>query len=224
MKGTLIVMEGADGSGKATQTQRLFFSLKKDGKIARVLSFPNYDSESSSLVKMYLRGDFGKTAAEVSPYAASLFYAADRFASFKQNWQKDYEAGEIFLADRYVASNFVHQGVKLGKDERENFIKWLSDLEYEKLALPKPDLTLFLDMPPKISFSLVKERGREDIHEKDGEYLKKTYEVYRELAKKFDWTQIPCYNGDLPRSVDDIAKDIYATVKDFFTVRNIKSS
>lgn len=213
MNGKLIVIEGADGSGKATQTALLAKRLEKEGLKINALSFPDYESESSSLVKMYLRGDFGKEANAVSPYAASLFYAADRYASYQTKWKKAYEAGEIFLADRYVASNFVHQGVKLNTDERENFIKWLSDLEYNKLSLPKPDMTLFLDVPPEISLSLVKNRGREDIHEKDQNYLKNVYDIYQVFSKKFGWKNIECQRGDSIKSVEEISDLMYNEVK-----------
>ncbi|MBO6178947.1 MAG: thymidylate kinase [Selenomonadaceae bacterium] len=213
MKGKLIVIEGSDGSGKATQTKLLANRLRGEGYFIKKISFPDYESEGSALVKMYLRGEFGKKAQNVSPYAASLFYAVDRFASYKMKWMEDYELGCIFIADRYVASNFVHQGVKLNKDERKDFIKWLCDLEYEKLGLPKPDITCFLDMPPEISLSLVKERGREDIHEKDGEYLRKTYETYKEIAEEYGWEKIDCAEGNLPRAVEDIGKEVYNKVK-----------
>ncbi|MBR3622445.1 MAG: thymidylate kinase [Selenomonadaceae bacterium] len=211
--GKLIVIEGSDGSGKATQTKLLAKKLRDEGHFIKELSFPDYESEGSALVKMYLRGEFGKKAADVSPYAASLFYAVDRFASYKMKWMNDYEAGVVLISDRYVASNFVHQGVKLDKNERSDFIKWLCDLEYEKLGLPKPDLTCFLDMPPNISLSLVKERGREDIHEKDAGYLRKTYEVYKEIATEYGWEKIDCAEGNLPRPVEDIAKEVYNRVK-----------
>lgn len=213
MKGKLIVIEGSDGSGKATQTALLADRLKKEGLKVNTLSFPDYDSESSALVKMYLRGDFGSDAKAVSPYAASLFYAADRYASYQKNWKSKYEAGEIFLADRYVASNFVHQGVKLEEGERENFIDWLEDLEYNKLSLPTPDMTIFLDMPPEISLSLVKERGRSDIHEKDANYLKKVYDIYKQFSKRFNWEKICCLDQNSPKSVEEIGEMVYNRVK-----------
>ena len=207
------MIEGSDGSGKATQTKLLANRLREEGRFVRELSFPNYESDGAAPVKMYLRGDFGKNARDVSPYAASIFYAVDRFASFRMKWKEDYEAGTLFIADRYVASNFVHQGVKLNKAERKDFIKWLCDLEYVKLGLPEPNLTIFLDMPPKISLSLVKERGREDIHEKDGEYLRETYEAYKEIAEEYGWEKIDCAEGNLPRAVEDIAKEVYNRAK-----------
>lgn len=213
MKGRLIVIEGSDGSGKATQTALLADRLKKEGLKINTLSFPDYDSESSALVKMYLRGDFGKDANAVSPYAASLFYAADRYASYQTSWRIKYEAGEMFLADRYVASNFVHQGVKLNENEREKFIEWLEDLEYNKLNLPKPDMTIFLDMPPEVSLNLVKTRGRSDIHEKDADYLKNVYNTYNLLSNKFGWEKICCSFENSPKSVEEISGMVYNKVK-----------
>ena len=112
-KGKLIVIEGSDGSGKATQTKKLFERLTAEGHKVRQVSFPNYDSPASSPVKMYLNGDFGKHADDVDAYAASTFYAVDRYASFKMHWKAAYDDGEIILADRYTTSNMVHQAVKI---------------------------------------------------------------------------------------------------------------
>lgn len=213
MKGKLIVIEGADGSGKATQTALLAERLKREGYKINTLSFPNYESESSALIKMYLRGDFGEDANSVSPYAASVFYASDRYASYQTTWKKDYEAGEIFLADRYTTSNFVHQGAKLPKEELENFIKWLMDLEYEKMGLPSPDITLFLDVNPEISLNLIKARGREDIHEKNKNYLKKVYDIYNLISEKYAWEKINCSSGNEIKSVEEIGEMVYNSVK-----------
>ena len=208
-KGKLIVIEAGDGSGKATQTKLLFEYLTAKGHTVKKISFPDYDSPSSSLVKMYLKGDFGEHADDVDAYAASTFYAVDRYASFKMNWKKFYDLGEIILADRYVTSNMVHQAVKIADDiEREKFFNWLDDLEYEKLKLPRPDLVIFLNMPPEVSEKLIKERNRNDIHEKDFNYLRRCYNSYRELAKKFNWVTINCSDGNQPRSIEAIHKDM----------------
>ena len=218
MKGKLIVIEGADGSGKATQTALLAKKLKSEGKNITTLSFPDYESDSSALIKMYLNGDFGTDANSVSPYAASLFYAADRYASYKKNWQKLYENGEILIADRYVTSNFAHQGVKVEKNSRADFLNWLADLEYDKLELPKPDIVIFLDMPPEVSLKLVKERAKndakKDIHEKDEVYLKKVYECYLEASKMFGWKKISCAKNNLPKNISDIENEVYDACKE----------
>ena len=208
-KGKLIVIEAGDGSGKATQTKLLFDHLKAEGLPVRQISFPDYESPSSSLVKMYLKGDFGKHADDVDAYAASTFYAVDRYASFKMKWKQFYDAGEIILADRYVTSNMVHQAVKIADDiKRNEFLDWLDDFEYVKLKLPRPDLVIFLDMPPAISEKLIKERKREDIHEKDFDYLHRCYDSYKELANKFNWVVINCSDGKEPRTIEEIHKDI----------------
>ena len=163
--GQLVVIEGSDGSGKATQTRKLYERLRDlDVKVRRV-SFPNYESESSALIRMYLRGDFGGDAEDVNPYAAATFYAVDRFAGFVE-WADFYRQGGLILSDRYVGSNMAYQAAKLNTErERVEFLAWLDDLEFERFELPRPDLTIFLDMPPDICAKLRKERGREDIHE-----------------------------------------------------------
>ena len=213
-KGKLIVIEAGDGSGKATQTQKLFERLTAEGHKVKQISFPDYDSPSSSLVKMYLNGDFGKHADDVDAYAASTFYAVDRYASFRMNWKKSYDAGEIILADRYTTSNMVHQAVKIvDSEERSKFLEWLDDFEYVKLKLPRPDLVIFLDMPPEVSEKLIKERKRSDIHEKDFHYLRRCYNSYKEIAKKFSWVTIKCSIGGNPRTIEEIHEEIFNTVR-----------
>lgn len=210
---SLIVLEGSDGSGKATQTTRLYERLQNLGVDVIRVSFPNYESESSALIKMYLRGDFGATAEEVNPYAAATFYAVDRFASF-QSW-KDFYAGDgVILADRYVGSNMAHQSAKIRrKADREKFLNWLDSFEYKRLKLPRPDLTIFLDMPPKIAAMLRRERGREDIHESDAAYMLRSYNAYKEIAEKFHWKVIDCASGNFAKSAIDIHEEIFSLVE-----------
>ena len=211
--GKLIVLEGSDGSGKATQTTRLFERLQNLRVNVMRVSFPNYESESSALIRMYLRGDFGESAESVNPYAASTFYAVDRFASF-QNWKDFYEGDGIVLADRYVGSNMAHQSAKIKrKSDREKFFNWIDDFEFKKLQLPRPDLTFFLDMPPEIAAMLRKQRGREDIHESDAAYMIKSYNAYKEIAKKFDWKIIDCAAGNFTKSAVDIHEEIFRTIE-----------
>ena len=212
--GKLIVIEGSDGSGKATQTRKLYERLRDlEVNVMRV-SFPNYESESSALIKMYLRGDFGGDAKSVNPYAAATFYAVDRFASFGE-WRKFYKQGGLVLSDRYVGSNMAYQAVKFrNKSEREEFLTWLDDLEYKRFQLPRPDMTIFLDMPPAISAILRRERGREDIHEDDAEYMNKTYKVYKEIAQKFGWKVVSCADKNFARSTTDIHENILALVEE----------
>lgn len=212
--GKLIVIEGADGSGKATQTRKLYERLGDLEVNVRRVSFPNYASESSALIKMYMRGDFGGTAEAVNPYAAATFYAVDRFASFRE-WKDFYESGGLVLSDRYVGSNMAYQAVKFKKkSERTKFLTWLDDLEFDKFNLPRPDLTIFLDMPPAISAILRRERGREDIHENDAAYMEKTYNAYREIAQKFDWKIVNCADKNFARSGTDIHEDILRLVEE----------
>lgn len=210
---SLIVLEGSDGSGKATQTTRLFERLRNLSVDVMRVSFPNYESESSALIKMYLRGDFGATAEEVNPYAAATFYAVDRFASF-QSWKDFYAGSGVILADRYVGSNMAHQSAKIRrKADREKFLNWLDNFEYKRLQLPRPDLTIFLDMPPKIAAMLRRERGREDIHEADAAYMLKSYNAYKEIAEKFHWKVIDCSAGNFAKSAIDIHEEIFGLVE-----------
>ena len=211
-KGKLFVIEGSDGSGKATQTKKIFERLKVGGVNVRQVSFPNYSSESSALIKMYLRGDFGKDANKVNAYASAAFYAVDRFAGFN-DWKKFYSDGGIILADRYVTSNMAHQSVKFESSlERENFLNWLDDFEYNKLELPRPNITFFLNMPPEISAKFRNERGRRDIHEIDEDYMKKSYESYCVLAKKFGWKIIQCADKNFAKNIDEINDEIFEII------------
>ncbi|MBR4903346.1 MAG: deoxynucleoside kinase [Selenomonadaceae bacterium] len=212
--GKLIVIEGSDGSGKATQTKKLYERLSDLESNVKRLSFPNYESESSALIRMYLRGDFGGTAEAVNPYAAATFYAVDRFASYFE-WKDFYKEGGIVLSDRYVESNMVYQVAKLNKrDERSKFLTWLEDLEYNRYGLPRADLTIFLDMPPEVSAILRKKRGRADIHESDAAYMKKIYETYKELARKYNWKVVDCAVGNFARNTTDIFEDILPLVEE----------
>lgn len=216
----LIVIEGVDCSGKETQTARLFERLRAEGRDAVRISFPDYESEASGPVKMYLRGDFGESAYDVNPYAASTLFAVDRFASYKTKW-KDFLSG-IVIADRYVTSNMVHQASKIKEEEeKRKYICWLYDLEYEKLELPKPDLVLFLDMPPEISARLNAERKnkitgecKKDIHEEDLKYLRASYENAHFVAREQGWTVIKCAEGGVLRTVEDISEEIFEAVRE----------
>ncbi len=217
-KGKLIVLEAGDGSGKATQTEKLYEHLLRDGRRVHRISFPDYAAESSAPVRMYLRGDFGSRAGDVNAFAASTFYAVDRYASFCRKWRKFYEAGDVILADRYTTSNMVHQAVKLGKGkEREDFLAWLWDFEFVKLGLPVPDMVVFLDMEPEAADRLIAARagesGREkDIHEKDREYLHLCHAAYLELAEKYRWTRIRCSVEGEPREIGEIHAEVYGAV------------
>ena len=213
MSGVLIAMEGLDGSGKATQTELLCRSLKGKGVPLRRISFPDYDEPSSALVKMYLNGAFGAHPQEVNAYASASFYAVDRFASFTQFWKTDYESGKTIVADRYSTSNIVYQMSKLPRAEWDSFIEWLCDYEYGKLGLPRPDCTIYLDMPPEVSQKLLSVRyhgneQKKDIHERDTQYLRSCREGAAYAAKKLGWIVINCAEGDNAKAVEQIHSEL----------------
>ena len=220
--GKLIVIDGVDSSGKQTQTDMLCSRLVSDKRRVRKVSFPAYDSPSSSLVKMYLAGEFGKNPGDVNAYAASAFYAMDRFATFRADWGKDYAAGTIIIADRYVTSNMIHQAGKIDDtSEREKCLDWIYDFEYVKCGLPKPDATIFLDMPVEYAVKLMEKRAnkidggeKKDIHESDISYLKRSYESAVFVAEKYGWTRISCVEGGRIKSPEEIHDEIYRAVKE----------
>ena len=222
MSGKLIIIEsGSDASGKATQTKKLYERLLKDGYNIKNVEYPNYKSESSSLVKMYLRGDFASNATDVDPYIASTFFAADRYASYKTEWEEFYKSGGIVLADRYTTSNMVHQASKMQKCDIDNYLNWLSDYEFNLYKIPKPDCIIFLDVPIEFSKKLMENRKnkftgeeKKDIHESDLNYLKKSYENSLYIADKYNWRKIECIKDNNLRSIDDIHEEIYKIVVD----------
>jgi len=219
MSGKLIIIEAGDGCGKATQAEKLYNRLKSAHHMVRKVEFPNYQSQSSALIKMYLNGDFGSQPNAVNPYAASAFYAVDRYASYKQEWESFYQQGGIIIADRYTTSNMVHQAVKITDDrQREEFLDWLWDLEFGKFALPVPDAVIFLDVPPAFSGKLILERakqagaGRADIHEQDEAYLARCYDSYSAIAAKYGWHKIDCVNGEGLKPIAEIHEEVFQVV------------
>jgi len=214
--GKLIVIEGLDSSGKETQSKLLYKYMRDNGNNVKRVEFPNYSSPSSSLVKMYLAGELGKTANSVNPYAASSFYAVDRYATYKKDFEEFYKSGGVIIADRYTTSNIIHQGSKIAdKTEKEKYLSWLQEYEYNLLKLPKPDLVIFLDMPVEVSIRLMAERmnkadgGRiKDIHESDVEYLKNTYAAAKEMVEKFGWECVNCCANGYVRGIEEIHRDI----------------
>lgn len=216
--GKLFVIEsGSDGSGKKTQTLKLYKRLTAEGYNVRIIDFPRYEHESSALIRMYLRGDFGKNAGDVDPFTASTFYAVDRYASFQQDWKEFYLNGGIVLSDRYTTSNMVHQTAKLPHSERQEYLDWVLDLEFNKMKLPTPTKVILLDVPVDVTLQLTLDRiskmdgtTTKDIHEADADYLKKSYETAIDLAEKYNWSRINCLdNMKNMRSVDSIHEDIY---------------
>ncbi|MGI6606485.1 MAG: dTMP kinase [Peptococcia bacterium] len=216
-KGKLIVIEAPDGSGKKTQTEMLYTRLQQDGQNVRKVEFPNYQSDSSALVKMYLNGAFGHDPNAVNPYAASTFYAVDRYATFRTEWQEFYEAGGIIVADRYTTSNMVHQAVKFAtNEEKEKYLQWLWDLEFNLFALPVPDLVVFLDLPPSFADRLISARknkitgeSEKDIHETNSEFLRQSYENARWVADKYHWTTISCVQNNQIKTISEIHELVY---------------
>ncbi len=211
--GNLIVIEGLDGSGKSTQLELLPKALKEQGIDSKSVSFPDYESDSSALVKMYLAGEFGTNPDDVNAYAASIFYTVDRFASFKKNWGEYYTDGGVIISGRYTTSNAVHQTSKLKESEWKPFLDWLYDFVYNKVNLPKPDKVIFLDMPIEVSQKLLSGRykgdeTKKDIHECDTEYLARCRKAAKFTAEYSDWAVIPCAENGNPRSIKDISRDI----------------
>ena len=219
--GKLFVIDGTDGSGKQTQFEKLKEKLDIENIDYRTVSFPNYDSPSSSLVKMYLSGEFGKTAKDVSPYIASTFYAVDRFATFKKEYEQYYNDGGIILADRYTTANMVHQAGKIqDKEDRDKFLKWLWDFEFNLFGLPLPTEVFFLNMPVEYSLKLMANRenkfthdSKKDIHESDKNHLIDSYNAACEVAKDYDWYEINCIKDGKIRSIDDIHEEIYNEIR-----------
>ena len=216
MAGRLIVFEGTDGSGKSTQFQALCRRVTQSGREYQKLVFPQYNEPSSALIRMYLAGEFGTHPQDVNPYAASAFYAVDRYASLKKVWGEYYEQGGLVLTDRYTTSNAVHQAVKCAPQEREAFLRWLDDFEHDKLGLPRADLVLYLDMPTRCSLELLRSREgathtQGDIHELDTGYLAACRDSALQAAQLLGWKVIPCVNaqGEV-RSVEEIHEEIWS--------------
>lgn len=220
MSGKLIIIEsGSDASGKATQSELIYEKLKNEGVKVRKVQYPNYESESSTLVKMYLRGDFGKNADDVDAYIASTFFTADRYASYKTEWEDFYKEGGVVIADRYTTSNMVHQASKMAVEDRDKYLDWLDDYEYGMFKMPRPDVVIFLNVPVEFSRKLMANRmnkftgeKEKDIHERDAEYLERTYRNSLYIADKYGWKIVECIKDGELRSIDDINNEIYEIV------------
>ena len=216
--GKLIVIEGTDGSGKSTQFRLMAQRLEKENHPFRRLVFPRYSEESSALIRMYLGGAFGDKPGDVNAYAASAFYAVDRYASYKQDWGNWYEEGGLILSDRYTTSNAVHQASKVPDAERSDFLRWLYEFEYDRLALPRPDLVIYLDVPTDCTEKLLRHREADtntkaDIHEQDTAYLATCRRSGRAAAEYYGWTVINCVDDCCGmRSIEDIHEEIYRHV------------
>ena len=214
----LIILEGLDGSGKSTQIKLLEEYLKSNEIIYKKIKLPDYDSPSSTLVKMYLGGEFGSSADDVNAYAAGAFYAVDRYASFNLGWKKDYESGALIIADRYATSNSIYQMEKIEESKWDEYLEWSEDFEYNKLSIPRPDCVIYLDMPVEISQRLMTSRydgdeNKKDVHEVNVDFLNKCRKSALYTAEKQGWKVIECSNGKEPYSVDEIHKKIIDIVK-----------
>lgn len=218
-KGKLIVIEGLDGSGKGTQTALLTKVLSNMNIEVKQVSFPDYNNPSSALVKMYLNGELGSSPSDVNAYAASSFYAVDRYASYKQFWQSDYQNGTVILADRYATSNAIYQLSKIKDDELNEFLNWLEFYEYTQLQLPKPDAVIYLDMPIEISQQLLTQRyngdtTKKDLHESNFEFLKQCRKSALYAVEQQGWRLVECSKDNQPRSIEDIHSEVLQLVLD----------
>ena len=216
--GKLIVIDGLDGSGKTTQFDILREKLSAVTTV-KAISFPDYRNPSSALVKMYLNGEISENASDVNAYAASSFYAVDRYASYKQFWEKNYLDGELILASRYVTSNAIHQMGKLSESEWDGYLEWLADYEHVRLGLPEPDMVIFLDMPVEISQRLMTERyngdeKRKDIHEANVGYLKLCRRSALYAAEQLGWYVVPCSKDGEALPIGDISERLMQLIKE----------
>lgn len=212
-------MEGLDGSGKSTQTALLEKYLADKNIGFKKIKLPDYESPSSTLVNMYLGGEFGKDASDVNAYAASAFYAVDRFASFKLKWKKEYEDGTLILADRYATSNSIYQMEKIDEASWDSYLEWTEDFEYDKIGIPRPDLVIFLDMPVEISQKLMTSRyngdeGKKDVHEANVTFLNSCRKSALYAAKKQGWKVVPCSKDDKPLSIEEIHNTVVKIVNE----------
>ncbi|MBS7227941.1 MAG: thymidylate kinase [Oscillospiraceae bacterium] len=218
-KGKLIVFEGTDGSGKATQSKLLLERLQREGFDCRPLTFPRYGKPSAAPLEEYLHGAYGSHPEAVNAYAASTFFAVDRYASYQQDWGKYYESGGILVADRYTTSNAVHQASKLPEGERQAFLKWLFDFEYRLLQLPEPTLVFYLDVPTEITEKMMRCREAQtnttaDIHEQDDGYLRACRRAAQKTAEECAWHCIDCSQNGEMRNAGDIHEEIYRCVRE----------
>lgn len=218
MKGKLIVIEGLDGSGKSTQEKLLEERLTKESINVHYIKLPNYDDDACILVKQYLAGRFGSKPEDVNAYAASSFYAVDRYVSYHCYWKEKYLNGSVILADRYTTSNAYHQLTKTDRKNWDYYLNWLEDYEYGKLGIPKPDAVIYLDMPIEISQKLMTSRYRgdeskKDIHEKNTDYLAKCRVAADYACKKLGWFRIECAENGEAFSPENISDKVYAAVK-----------
>lgn len=220
--GYIIVIEGTDGCGKQTQTRALYERLKSCGYNVIIQSFPNYDSPSSSPVKMYLGGEFGGEKS-MDAYQASALYAVDRLCTYQKDLKQFYEDGGIILFDRYVESNMLHQAGKIeDREEVNKFLDWLERLEFGDLKLPRPNRVVFLDVPVEVSIKLAHERPnlksntKKDIHEENPEHIHRAYNSGKYVSQKYGWDVIQCTEDGKMKSIEAISDLIWEKVSQDF--------
>lgn len=216
--GKLYVLEGLDGSGKSTQFECLDKILGEKMIRHKAISFPDYCQPSSEPVKMYLGGQISQNADDVNAYAASSFYAVDRYISYKKFWEADYAAGKLILASRYVSSNAIYQMAKLPRDKWDGYLDWLCNYEYELMELPRPDRVVFLDMDLNVSQKLLSSRyegdnSKRDIHEVNIGYLSKCREAAYYSANKLGWDVLKCSDENEPYPVGMITDSLLSILK-----------
>ncbi len=215
--GKLIIFEGLDGSGKGTQAALLAQTLAAQRRDLRKITFPNYASDSSALVRMYLSGQFGSRPDDVNAYAASAFYSVDRYAGYKSDWGSYYDRGGLLLSDRYTTSNAVHQCSKLPPEQWDAFLDWLFDFEYKKIGIPAPDAVVYLAVDPAVSQQLMTRRyqgdeSKKDIQEKDTEYMARSRRAAEYCAQKLGWRRVECVCRDGGKAVMRPMEDIHAEI------------
>ena len=218
VKSMFIVLEGLDGCGKTTQTELICKRLEEDGIDFRKIKLPDYESESSILVRKYLSGDFGKNANDVNAYATSVLYAADRFASYTEKWKEDYLSGKLIFADRYTPANAIYQMTKLPDEEWDEYLDWLFDFEYNKIGIPAPDKVIFLDMPVEVSQKLMTERyegdeNKKDVHEANVGFLNACRRAALYAAEKCGWYVVSCAEDGKPIPIEVINNEVYSVLK-----------
>ena len=216
--GLFIDLEGLDGCGKTTQTELLCKRFEKENIKYKKIKLPDYESDSSILVRKYLNGDFGKNANDVNAFAASVLFAADRFASYTEKWKDDYLNGTLIFSDRYTPANALYQMTKLNPEEWDEYLEWLFDFEYNKIGIPEPTMVVFLDMPVEVSQKLMTSRyngdeTKKDVHECNVEFLHKCRESALYACKKYGWKVISCAENGEVLSIEEINDKIYNEVK-----------
>ena len=217
--GQFIVIDGLDGSGKETQSNLLADRLKSLGKKVKLLSYPRYGTPGAVPVELYLNGGLGGRPEDTNAYAASAFFGIDRYLSYRTEWyDRLNDPDSVVIANRYTSANAVHQMTKLPQSEWDAFLEWLWDFEFEKLAIPRPDCVIYLEMLPELSHRLIQSRSdltgaKQDIHEKSPDHLEKAYRAAMYASEKLGWKRIRCYAGDPPepKRREEIAEEVTAS-------------